>query len=256
MSNRSNDPYQQIQNRMAKMEEDIRSLSQQSLRLPVVDADPDVDQGNAWLMNDGRLRVRTASGTIKEYAPVGTAGGTTTTIPKPAPPAAKKTYVNHWDATWTQAYNDSGGQRTDYGDQLVYGWGDSYNGKNTSLIGFDYAAIRTALLGSSVTKVELNFNQLYAWWNWGAYVRFGVHTNTAKPGTYGGVIRNNLTQVTYGKPEAKWATIATEFGIRFRDGTGRGISIDPLTTDKAFYGRAAGITGQGIAPQIRITYVK
>lgn len=253
---RGQDPYEQIQEKMDQLNRDVRAIKQQPFLIPVLDADPDVAQGNAWLLNDGRLRVRNASGTVKEYAPVGSPGGTTTTVAKPAPPPAKKTYVKTWGAQWTQAYRDTGAQRTDYGDTLIYGYSDSFNGRNTSLIGFDYNNIASTLSGATVTKVELYFHQLHAWWNWGAYVRFGMHSNTVKPGTYGSIVQNNMSQVTYGKPQAKWAVISTAFGTRWRNGTAKGISIDPLTNDKAYYGRAAGITGAGNPPQVRITYVK
>lgn len=251
---RSNDPFEQLMQRMNALEQQVRSQSQSPFYIPVLDADPATDEGNIWLMNDGRLRVRNASGTIKEYAPVGTPGGTTTTVPKPTPPAPKKTYVGTWAATWTKSYAADNSPRSE--PELYYGYGDSYNGRSKCLIGFNASAIHTALLGSTVTKVELFFHNLHSWWNWGSYVRFGIHNNTSQPGTYGGVVRTNVSQITYGNPQAKWATIATEFGIRFRDNTGKGVLIDQLTNDRAYYGYGAGLTGAGSPPQIRITYVK
>lgn len=253
---RTGDPFDQIRQELDGLKNQIKGLSQAPLRLPVVDADPDSAQnGNVWLMEDGRLRVRNAAGTVKEYAPVGSPGGTTTTVPKPAPPPAKKTYVSTWAATWTQAYKENGSQRTDT-NHLYYGYADSFNGRQKSLIGFNWSAIKTQLTGASISKVEIYFHQIHAWWNWGAYVRFGIHNNNGQPGTYGGVVRNNVSQVTYGKPQAKWATIATEVGVRFRDGTGRGILIDQLSSDRAFYGAAAGLSDSGSPPYLRFTYVK
>lgn len=251
---RSNDPFAQMQGRIEALEQQVKSLSQAPFYVPVLDADPATDEGNIWLMNDGRLRVRNASGTIKEYAPVGSPGGTTTTVPKPAPPAPKRTYTKVWNATWTQSYQADNSQRSD--PELYYGYGDSFNGRSKALIGFDYANIASNLAGSQIQRVELYFHNLHSWWNWGSYIRFGIHNNTAKPATYGGAVRTNVTQVTFGKPQAKWATIATEFGVRFRDGTGRGVLIDQLTSDRAYYGFGAGLTGAGSPPMIRITYVK
>jgi hypothetical protein len=256
MAARSGDPYDQIMQEIQRLRDDVQSLRSSPFRIPVVDADPVVDLGtNAWLMNDGRLRVRTASGTIKEYAPVGTPGGTTTTVAKPTPPPAKKTYTKTWTAQWTQSYQEDNDQRTGT-DYLYYGYADTFNGRQKSLIGFDYNNIKTNLTGASVSKVELFFHQLHSWWNWGGHVRFGMHNNTVKPTSYGGVVKNNMTDATFGPSQAKWVTVATEFGIRFRDGTGRGVLIDNLTDDHAYYGYGAGVSGNGYPPQIRITYVK
>jgi hypothetical protein len=253
---RSSDPFEQIMSRITALEEALQLSRQNPLRLPVVNADPDVDLGaNVWLMEDGRLRVRNAAGTIKEYAPVGSPGGTTTTVPKPTPPAAKKTYVKTWAATWGQSYRQDNVKRTDT-NHLYYGYGDSFNGRGKSLVGFNYSDIASNLSGATVTKVEIFFHQVHAWWSNGGYVRFGIHNNTVEPATYGGVVRTNVSSAHFGKPEYKWITVATEFGIRFRDGTGRGILIDQLTSDKAFYGYGAGINDSGYKPSIRITYVK
>lgn len=251
---RSSDPYEQIRQRMDALQEQVKSLTQQPFRIPVVDADPAADESNIWLMEDGRLRVRNAAGTIKEYAPVGSPGGSSSSTSKPTPPPAKKTYIKTWAATWTQSYTQGGSQRSE--PELYYGYGDSYNGQSRCLIGFNYTDIHNNLVGSSIQKVELYFHNLHAWWNWGSYIRFGIHNNTSKPGSYGGEVRTNVTQVTFGKPQAKWVTIATEFGIRFRDNTGRGVLINQLTNDRAYYGFGAGLTGAGNPPQIRITYVK
>lgn len=250
----SSDPYFAIMNEIQRLREEVRNLTQKPFYIPVLDSDPAADEGNAWLLNDGRLRVRNASGTVKEYAPVGSPGGTTTTVPKPAPPAPKKTYRGTWAATWTQSYRSSGAQRSE--PELYYGYGDGFNGQSRSLIGFPASTIRTNILGSQITKVELYFHNLHAWWNDGSYVRFGIHNNVTKPATYGGAVRTNVTQAKFGKPEAKWVTVATEFGVRLRDNTGKGVLIDQLTNDHAYYGAGAGLTGSGNPPMIRITYVK
>lgn len=253
---RTGDPFDEIQQRMAKLEDNIKGLQQAPLRIPIVDADPDAAQnGNIWMMEDGRLRARTAAGVIKEYAAVGSPGGSSSGTAKPTPTAAKKTYVSTYAATWTQSYKENNSPRTDTND-LYYGYADSFNGRGKSLIGFNWSAIKTQLTGSTVTKVEIYFHQIHSWWNWGAYVRFGIHNNNGQPGTYGGVVKNNVSQITYGKPQAKWAVIATEVGVRFRDGTGRGILIDQLSSDRAFYGTGAGIGGSGSPPYLRFTYVK
>lgn len=256
MSTRSSDPYAQLLDQIQELREELRSTRQAPVVLPVLNADPDIDLGaNVWLLEDGRLRVRNAAGTIKEYAPVGSPGGSSSGTAKPTPPAAKKTYVKTWAATWGRSYRQSGAKRTDT-NHLYYGYGDSFNGQGKALIGFDHANITSTLSGATVTKVELFFHQVHAWWNNGGTVRFGIHNNASEPLTYGSEVRVNLSSAHFGKPEAKWITVSTEFGIRFRNSTGKGVLINQLTNDKAFYGYGAGINDSGQRPQIRITYVK
>lgn len=250
----SSDPYFVIQQQLQQMKQQISDITQRPFYLPVLNADPAVDEGNIWLLEDGRLRVRNAAGVIKEYAPVGSAGSSSSGTAKPAAPAATRTYTGTWGATWTQSYRSSGAQRSE--PELYYGNGDSFNGTTKALIGFPASTIAAALAGSTVVKCEIYFHNLYSWWNSGSNVRFGIHNNVSKPSTYGGSVRTNVNQIAYGRPQAKWAPISTEFGVRFRDGTGKGVLIDQQTSDHAYYGFGAGLTGSGNPPMIRITYVK
>lgn len=243
------------------MQDEITSLRQRRTWIPVVDDALGVETGNnIWAYNDGRLFVRFPDGNVRQYNPdnavIPTPTPTPTTTPKPKPPPPPVTRQKVWSASWSGSYKNNGDRRTDT-NHLYYGNGDSYNGTQKSLIGFP-SSLSTTLTGSRIKKVELYLHNIHAWWNNGVDITFGVHNNTSRPASYGGVVRNDAKTVHFGKPEAKWVVLPVSvFGAFFRLGTGNGIVIDQRTSDRAFYGFAAGVgDSSGNPPKLRVTYVK
>lgn len=253
--------HERLLAQISRMQQDIVSLQQNRTWVPIVDSTPDPDSGNnIWAYQDGTLYIRFPDGNVRKYlpdtamAPTPTPPPTTTPKPKPPPPPTTRRKV--WDASWSSAYKANGDARTDT-NRLYYGNGDAYNGQQRALIGFP-SSVSTALTGARIKKVELYLHNIHSWWNNGVDIHFGIHNNTSEPTTYGGVVKNDIWTVHFGKPEAKWVTLpVATFGAYLRAGTGRGILIDQRSNDKSFYGYAAGVgDSSGNPPRLRITYVK
>lgn len=65
------DPVEQLVAHIRGLEDRIRALEEPGFRIPVLDADPDTDDPtNLWFLEDGRLRGRTADGTLHEFVSV------------------------------------------------------------------------------------------------------------------------------------------------------------------------------------------
>lgn len=248
---------------LAWLEEKLRSQPKPSFVLPVLGGNPPTsDPTNMWVLFDGRLRVRWWDGSAwqyREYAPI-----TPTAPAPPAPPAkppAAKTRTKTWTAEWTQTYQGDGDKRTDdRGNKyLVYGSsGDSFNGRNRSLIGFDYADIDSTLTGSTVKRVQLRLTNVHAYWNSGVDIWFGIHNVTSEPASWpsGSIVRSKISKQHFGKPQTKTVDLPLEFATRIRAGTGKGIAIEAPDGDVAHYGYAGGVGSGYTPPQMTVTYVK
>lgn len=244
--------------RIQRIEDTLLELSTGPLIVPIVDTDPPTNHaGNIWAYPDGKLNLRLKDGTIKQYTPVAPA-------PPPAPtgPAAPQpvTRQSVWDAQWGQAYRSNGGFTGGDNSKLYQGSsGDSYNGRQRSLIGFDYASIQAALAGSQISQVEVWLYMSHTYWNNGGTVMMGMHNNTGKPGSWAGTIgRDDVTRFGVPKTGGVWRNISTEFGARLRDGSARGLTMQAPSDDRTFYLYAAGGPGtpSSTMPKLRITYVK
>lgn len=238
--------------------------------IPNLQNDPDEqDPTNLWMRWDGRLRGRYwngASYTYVDYPMRSDITGVPAVPASPAPPAKPPLPVTHratWTATWSQSYKGDGTKRTDGKGEtyLVYGNADDgVNGTQRALVGFDYAAIQTALAGSIIKTVELQMTNVHAYWNSGVDVYFGMHNVTAEPSTWpasGSLLyRRNVTG-HFGKPETKTIILPnTTFGSALRSGAGKGLAIEAPTDDLDYYGYAAGVASGYTPPQLTITYTK
>jgi hypothetical protein len=211
--------------------------------------------GNIWAYPDGRLIVKLKDGTLRQYTSASASAPSGT---NPTPPPQPTTRVSAWTATWSQAYRSSGGFTGGDDRYLYYGNSgeSSYNGRQKSLIGFDYATIASTLAGSTITACRLFLYNIHTWYYSGATCYVGIHNNTAKPGTYGGAVEDNVSSFHTSRNLAEWHPVSTEFGSRLRDGTGRGVILEALNDSTTYYGYAAGI-GSGLPlPQLEITYIK
>jgi hypothetical protein len=261
---KSDDPVVQLGNRIASLEAAVRDLQRpQPLRVPVFATDPpESDPVSMWLFPDGRLRARhlNPAGTAYVYrewvptSPGGTTSGTAAAAAAPAP--ISRTSV--WGAQWSQSYRQTGAQRTDWSDRMYYGnVGDGFNGRNRSLIGFDYAGIAAALSGSTITGVWIDMTNIHSYWNNGSDIFFGIHNFTAKPGTWagGGIPSSMIFSSHWGKPQRKQQGLPLVFAQAIRDGWGKGIALEAPSNSLAQYGFAAGF-GSGYPLNLTITYVK
>lgn len=187
------------------------------------------------------LRVRRPDGTWAAYASKAatstsdsTQGGSTTTKPRQtdtAPTRKRRTYA----ATWGRTFCATHGVET--GTDLRYGvFAGSSHGMRRIMVGFDDAAIRSALAGASIKAVELHMTNTDSWAHAGIDVRFGAHNRSAPPAAYSAVRRGAYTGHW---PESgdgvTWRSVSRWFGTAFRDGTIRGLTIDQPAGD-AYYG--------------------
>lgn len=240
----SPDPSIRLAALIAQLRQQVAQLQRRGSIIPVLDEDPeDDDPTNLWLLNDGRLRSRTADGTIHEYTPAVSPGGSTSTVPKP-PAVSMFQHQTTWESDEASCYCPVHGVE----GLMYYGQLDTTHGERRLMYGFDDAAIRTALLDSVVRKVELRATNLHAYRDDGVSIRWGGHSagslGSAFSQNYPGVWSGNWPSVGGGT----WRTIPNWFGTALKDDLIRGLTVDQPTTSPSYYGQLS----QGIS--LRITY--
>lgn len=245
---------QALANEIASLRRELDDVKSAPARIPVLGADPPAsDTTNVWLFPDGRLRWRKPSGVVAEFTPVASPGSSTSTVAKPSV-TQPKSYAVEYAALWSQTYKGDDTKRIDDPTRVHFGRLDAANGRQKTLLGFDYAAIQTALTGASVKSVELYLHAGDAYFG-DVLVRFAAHTNATAPATYAGQYRRNVSLRTYRASEAKWVTLSTAFGQWLQAGTIKGVGIVQSSDASSEYGNALGV-GSSDAPKLRITYVK
>ena len=180
------DAFEKLAKRIQYLEDQVKALAAEPTTIPNVDSDPAATSvANVWIFNDNRVRIRKRDGTIREI--VTTAPGASTSgSGQPAVPAQLVPHRDTWAASWSQTYRGNGAQRSE-SPLHVGSSGDSFNGLQTALIGWPYAAIQAALAGATIQAVEVYLYATHCYWNSGSDVYFASHTNTAAPGTLAGI---------------------------------------------------------------------
>lgn len=262
------DPVEELGASIRLLQDRIRVLESNPIaRIPVLAADPpETDPVNWWLLPDGRMRARhlNTSGTAFVYREwVATAPGSGSSAAPPAPPAAAPQTQPELvaGAIWSRSYRQSGNARTDDGVvRLYYGSsGDGFNGRNRSLIGFDFASIAAALTGSTIISVKMDLYNLHAYNNSGSDIHFGIHNFSSLPGSWGGggIPRSMIWKQHFGKPQFRQnVPMPLEFAQAIRDGWGKGIALESPSDSRTYYGYAAGVGSGQPLPTLRITYAK
>lgn len=238
--------------------------------IPVLQNDPEAnDPTNMWMTTTGRLRSRYWNGSTWVYTDYPlrsdiTAPPAVTPPPaSPARPAQTKTYKTTWTATWSQTYKGDGSKRTDdKGERyLVYGnsGSDTFNGTQRSLVGFDYAAIASALASSTIKSVQLKMTNVHAYWNSGVNIYFGLHNVTSEPASWpasSSLLDRRSVHSKFGKPQTKTIELGISFGNRLRAGQAKGLAIEAPSSSRDYYGFAGGVGSGYTPPQLIITYAK
>lgn len=264
---KSNDPYNLLLRQFEELKQQATDALVRPYTVPVVSEDPpETDPTNLWMFPDGRLRGRhkNTAGTAYVYREwVTTSPGSDTSATAPAtPPTTPVTQQQMFLAQWSHSYRSTGGgaQRTDQGAVMLYygSSGDSFNGTNRSLIGFDHAAIAAALAGSTVNSVHLRLVNVHAWYNSGVNIYFGIHNFSSKPGSWtgGGIPAQRIVNHKFGKPQERTVPMPLAFATMIRDGTGKGIAIEAPDSSREFYGYAAGVGSGYNVPALIINYTK
>lgn len=208
-------------------------------RIPILDADPDADDPtNLWMLEDGRLRGRTAGGVIKEWAAVGSPGGTTTGTPKPVDPAPQRIY-HTYKANWARMFCENHGAE-DYPAHVQYGWGGTKHNERKVMLGFDDAQIRTDFAGATIKQVQLRMLNTDSAYSSGVTLRWGAHNQDTAPGSYSATRfdawRGNWPQSGWGGGAGHWRTIPAWFGNAFRDNQIKGMTINQPNRSRAWWG--------------------
>jgi hypothetical protein len=265
-SQRTNDPLALLALRIGEIERVMREANSKSIRIPVLAADPsEADPTNIWLFPDGRLRMRHLNtlGTAYVYREfVATAPGSSSSATAPASPATTaKVNTALYPAVWSQSYRGDAQPRTDDGTVMLYfgqSPGDTFNGLNASLIGFDYTTIASNLTGSTINSVKLRLQNLASYNPDGVQIYFGIHNYTAEPATWSGtgIPAERIVNHHFGKVEEKDVELPIAFAQAIRDGWGKGVAIQAPNSNREFYGKAAGF-GSGLTlPTLIINYTK
>lgn len=233
---------------LAKIDKQARAIRSVGLQVPVLEADPPADSPTRmWILEDGRLRWRTAAGVVKE-ATLATPGGTTSGTPKPANPVVTR-YRKTYKATWAQTYCAAHGQEGG-GGNLHYGNRANEHGERRIMVGFDDTQIRADTAGSVIEKVSLRAINADAF---GSRVEicWGGHKHSTAPSSYSAVRKNayrgSWPKSGWGGGLVPWRTIPKLFGTALRDDTIRGLTVD----------QPAGVTysGQINWPSIELAVV-
>jgi hypothetical protein len=259
---KGSDAIGQFSAQLAEIRRMAEEANRRQLTIAVLSEDPpETDQTNIWLLHDGRLRARhrntaDTAWVYREWVPTTAGSGTSATSPA-APPALAVTRQDSWAAIWTQSYRQSGAARTDQGVVRLYtgSSGDSFNGQNRSLIGFDYAAIAAALAGSTVNAVSLTITSLHTYWNSGADIWFGVHNFTSEPATWSGGLPR-IAKHKFVQAQTRNVAMPIEFATSIRDGTGKGIAIEAPNSSRDYYAYLAGVGSGSPIPVLTINYSK
>lgn len=172
----------------------------------------------------------------------------------PAPPAVT-TYTRTYSATWYQTYSEDNTQKSD--TTANQGRYSSSDGNQRSLIGFDYADMRSDLAGSTINKVTFTAYAEHWYYNNGGTAVLGTHNYTSEPSTWADsrVAQNGQQSSGWPRAAKRTVTLANSVGNGIRDGSITGIAFGPApSSDLIYYGKFTGFGSN--RPSITITFTK
>lgn len=181
-------------------------------------------------------------------------GGSTSTPTSPTP----KTYTRVYNSTWSRTYDEDNSTTWDDSPLCYQGYYSADRGRTKSLIGFNYAQIRSDLSGSTVKSVKLTMRNEHWYWNSGGIALIGTHNYTTKPSVYnsGLVWNNRILSRAWPKDGQATVELGVTIGNEFKAGTTKGIALGPTSsTDLTYYGYFRGAT-LSYRPYLTITFVK
>jgi hypothetical protein len=168
-------------------------------------------------------------------------------------PTVKKSYIQTYNAAWSQTYQGSGSPNSASGNDAYQGYYSSTNGNQKSMIGF--GSLTSQLSGATISKIEV-YLYFYHWYNnSGGTAVIGRHGNTSEPASFAGTT-GLFSSGSWPKPGGRWITLPSSWYAGFAAGTYRGITLGPgSSTNHLYYGKAYGSTGKYPA-KIRLSYTK
>jgi hypothetical protein len=205
-------------------------------------AQSEADKVQMWFEDMGPSRLQSFVGNNGGGAATGGTGGT--------PVVSKQRYTRQFENAWFRTFRGNGTFRTDTPDPFQ-GYGDSYNGNQVSMIGWnDWTGWLT---GATIERVEIYLYAAKWWFHSGGTAIIGVHANLSPPNSLVNTAANLIQVGGWKNAEAKWVELPAQYIDGFRTGAYRGILLGPgPSNDNQYYGRFAG----GNNTLMRITYVK
>ncbi len=148
---------------------------------------------------------------------------TGTSSPPPGP-VKTSTWGGNWTRSWRTSFNH---YRDD--TRLIQGEWGGY-GNHRGLVGFDDAAIRTALSGRTVDRVRIRMTrQASGGSSAGGALAFWTHNLSSQPASGSAsapaLSNSNVPGVTWAWGQTKWAELPVSHGNALRDNTAKGIAI-------------------------------
>lgn len=179
----------------------------------------------------------------------GITGGATTPAPATVP---RRTYTRRYHATWTRTYDQGGGVVST--SEAVQGYWSGRNGAQRAMYGFPASRIRADTAGADIISCRLFMYATHWYYNSGGTAVIGVHS-TDSPGGFQADPR--VQSANWPKPGGRVVNLGVAVGQMFRDGSARGISLGPVSTNRLFYGKFAGHTAAAAKqPYVEITYAR
>lgn len=212
--------------------------------LGAVAIDNTATQLDAWVIDIGGVRANSIRANNSRAA-----------SPPPPPPTPKQTYDRTFSATWSASYR-ANGTRWAEGDKCYQGYGDSFNGNQASLIGFDYATINALLAGATIKSASLQLHNWHTWNYSGGTAYVGSHPYAAMPASFpGGVLERRWA---VGTAKGGWVSLdATALANEIKAGTSCGIVLGHAPdSNNANYGYWYGANYAADRPNLRIIWEK
>lgn len=239
------DNYDAIIQEVRRLRDRVSALERGTMRIPFLNSDPSADDAtNIWGFNDGRIKVRLPSGTVKQIS-TATNGAVDSATPNPAR-TQKDTYDRTLTSDWEAGYSEAGDLISNQ-TGMPFGFKDNLYGRQTVIIGFTSWAAE--LVGADIKVVYLTTEMADASLDSGVIGYFGTHEHLSVPATYAYTSRLNF-MARLPKAGTKTVKIDKSFGEGLRDGLITGFVIDQLTSSIKDFGVSTGRS------RLRIVYTK
>lgn len=221
---------------LAKLRYDVDRLARRVANVPYRDSTPDTGSDvNVWVdWASGQLKFRSPDGTVQTlgaaaHGGVGTLGGSTTfdTDTVILTPAETKVFPVRGD------------------NHLAFGPGVC------SVMRFVMPALTPS--NAEILEVELLLQSLDGGSSVNEIYVGGDAVGGAIPGSYP-VIPPPMSYGVLPRSGADWINISRTFGSNLRDGVWNALVITPHKINPQLWGILAGLSDDGQAPQLRITY--
>lgn len=132
----------------------------------------------------------------------------------------------------------------------------SDRGRQRSMIGFNSSAIRTALSGATIQKVEIYLKNQTSWNTTGTNALIGYHNENSTPADFK-QSNYGIKNEKFAKGVGKWVEMPLDFANRLKNNQAKGFTLFSDSSDTNYFGAFFGHQANSSdVPKIRITYKK